>query len=225
MAVLGLFILSHAVPAMPTVRRRLIARFGNRAFLIGYSLLSIALFAWLIRELGSSPSTPLWPVSRPGFGVALVLMPLMLALFGAALPAPNPLSVSVAPGPYDPERPGAVAITRHPLLWGLALWGFAHVPANGDSAALLFFGGLGSFAMLGMLLIEKRKRSTLGEERWKELAAQTSFFPFVALLTGRARWPRDRRTFTGALAGLLVALFLLAGGHSWLFSRDPLALF
>lgn len=225
LAVLGLFVLSHAVPAMPAVRRRLVGRFGNGAFLAGYSLLSLALFAWVIAELGAASSTPLWPATRGGHAVALVLMPLMLALFGAALPAPNPMSVSVAPGRYDPRRPGAVAITRHPLLWALTLWGFAHVPANGDAAALLFFGGLGLFALLGMLVIERRKRASLGPERWNALAAGTSFFPFAALLRGRARWPRDRRTLLGALAGLAVAALLLAGAHDWLFRRDPLALF
>src|SRR5690606_39230107 len=133
--------------------------------------------------------------------------------------APNPLSISFASGEFVAERPGAVAISRHPLLWGLGLWGLAHVPANGDIAALIFFGGLGLFAFVGMVFVERRKRRSLGPGRWAELARGTSVVPFAAILAGRARWPRDRRTLAGAAAGFLLAVFLLAGGHLWLFGR------
>ena len=82
---------------------------------------------------------------------------------------------------------------------------------------------LGVFALIGMALVEGRRRAVLGEEQWVALTAGTSFLPFVALLTGRARWPRDPVTLLGGTVGLLAAVLLLAGGHLWLFQRDPLA--
>jgi uncharacterized membrane protein len=87
---------------------------------------------------------------------------------------------------------------------------------------LVLFGGLGGFALLGLAMVERRRRRVLGE-RWATLAAGTSFLPFAALLAGRARWPRDGATLAGITAGLALAAGLLAGLHFWLFDRDPLA--
>lgn len=222
-AVLAVFLIAHVIPAMPASRRRLQARLGEGAFIAAYSVLSTLLFAWLIREALLAPYVPLWFAGTWGYWVALIFMPLAALLFGAAVLAPNPFSISFVTRAYDPGVPGAVAISRHPILWGLGLWGLAHLPANGHVVGLALFGTLGVFALIGMALVEGRRRAVLGEEQWVALTAGTSFLPFVALLTGRARWPRDPVTLLGGAVGLLAAVLLLAGGHLWLFQRDPLA--
>ncbi|MCC7259294.1 MAG: NnrU family protein [Gammaproteobacteria bacterium] len=222
---LAVFLVSHVVVAIPAVRRGLIARWSERGFLLAYVIMSVGLFAWLIPVAMHAPTTALWPPALWAYWVPVILMPIVAVLLGASVIAPNPLSIAFVPGLPDPQNPGAVALSRHPILWGLALWGLSHVPPNGDTVMLTLFGGLGVFGLLGMLIVERKKRSALGEERWRELAAGTSFLPFVALLSGRARWPRDRRTLLGAAFGAAVAAFLLLGGHVLLFNRDPLALF
>ncbi len=225
LAVFAIFLVAHAVPALPAVRQPLRQRLGSGGYLAAYSLLSLLLFTWLLRELPRAPFIPLWFAGPVAHGFTLVLVPVALALLGASALAPNALSVNLVSRPYDPGQPGPVAITRHPILWGLALWGFAHLPANGHLAALILFGGLGAFAMVGMLILDSRKQVALGMERWQALAAPTSFLPFGAVLAGRARFPADLRTLAGALAGLIAAAVLLAGGHRWFFGRDPLAYF
>ena len=221
--VLAVFLIAHVIPAMPAIRRRLQARLGEGGFIAAYSVLSLALFAWLIREALLAPYQPLWFAGTWAFWVALILMPVALLLLATGAVAPNPLSIAFVTRPYDPQSPGAVAITRHPILWGLGLWGLAHLPANGHAVGVALFGSLGIFALVGMVVVEARRRAGLGPERWRELAAGTSFLPFVAILSRRARWPRDRATFAGIGAGLAVVVILLAGGHLWLFQRDPLA--
>jgi uncharacterized membrane protein len=223
--VLAIFVGSHLVGAVPSVRRALIARWSETGFLVAYGTMSTALFAWLLATAMHSPTVPLWPPMRWAFAVTVAIMPVALVLLGASLLAPNPLSIALVPDTFDPARPGAVAITRHPILWGLGLWGLAHVPPNGDTVMVTLFGSLGVFAFLGMALVEGKKRAALGEERWRALAAGTSLWPFAALLSGRARWPTDRRTLVGALLGALAAGALLVGGHLLVFNRDPLALF
>jgi len=223
LAVLAVFLIAHVIPAMPAARRRLTTRLGAGGFIAAYSLLSLLLFAWLIREALLAPYVPLWFAGDWGFWVALVLVPLALVLLCAGALAPNPLSIAFVTRDYDPGVPGAVAISRHPILWGLGLWGLAHLPANGHLVGVALFGSLGVFALLGMAVVEGRRRLALGEESWQSLAAGTSFLPFLAILAGRARWPRDRLTLLGGAAGLLLAGLLLAGGHLWLFQRDPLA--
>jgi uncharacterized membrane protein len=222
---LAVFIGSHVVIATPPVRRGLIARLSEGGFLLTYSVMSVVLFTWLIVAAMGAQTTALWAPSPWAYRAAVILMPLAALLLGASLAAPNPLSIAFVAGRFDPARPGAVALTRHPILWGLALWGISHVAPNGDTVMLTLFGGLGFFACVGMGIVEWKKRKALGEERWRALAASTSFLPFAAILAGRARWPRDARTLLGAALGAGISAFLLLGGHLWLFNRDPLALF
>lgn len=220
--VLAVFLLAHVIPALPASRRALQARLGDGGFIGAYSLLSLLLFAWLIREVLLAPYIPIWFAGPWSFWFAIVLAPLALVLLGTGALAPNPLSIAFVTRPFDPEAPGAVAITRHPILWGLGLWGFAHLPANGHLAGLILFGSLGVFALIGIGVVEGRRQEALGLARWQELAGGTSYLPFVAILRGRARWPGDRVSLIGGAVGLLVAVLLLAGGHLWLFGRDPL---
>ena len=224
LGIYAVFLIAHSIPALPRIRRGLQTTLGERGYLAAYSLLSLLLFAWLVTEALRAPFVPLWFAGPWAYWVAVLLMPLALMLLCAGALAPNPLSIAFVTGPFDPARPGAVAITRHPILWGLGLWGLAHLPANGHLVGLLLFGGLGVFALLGMLVIETRKRQSLGAESWQALATTTGFFPLAALLRGRARWPTDPLSLNGGVVGLLLALLLLAGGHLWLFGRDPLAL-
>jgi uncharacterized membrane protein len=221
-SVLAVFLVAHVIPAMPVVRRALQARLGEGGFIGAYSVFSLLLFAWLIREALLAPYVPIWFAGPWSFWFAIVLVPLALFLLGTGALAPNPLSIAFVTRPFNPGAPGAVAITRHPILWGLGLWGFAHLPANGHLAGLILFGSLGVFALIGIGVVEGRRQEVLGLARWQELAGATSYLPFVAILRGRARWPLDRISVLGGTVGLLFAVLLLAGGHLWLFGRDPL---
>ena len=44
---------------------------------------------------------------------------------------------------------------RHPMLTGVAIWAFAHLLVNGDMASIILFGGLGIWALLSKLLINR----------------------------------------------------------------------
>jgi uncharacterized membrane protein len=225
LGIYALFILSHVVPALPGPRRWMAARLGHAGFQLAYGVLSLALMALLIDAARDAPYIQLWAPAPWAYHMAVLLMPVVLLLLGAATLAPNPLSVAFVAGEWPPGRPGAVAITRHPILWALTLWGAAHVPANGDLVAVLLFGGLSFFGIVGMTVLESRKRRHLGGKRWAELSADTSFIPLMAILDRRARWPTDRASLAGMAAGALVSVLLLLGGHRLLFFRDPLAFF
>jgi len=223
LAALAVFIVAHAIPALPAVRRRLVARLGRSGYVLAYSLLSLALFTWLIASALAAPYIALWTPPRWAYAVPIVGMLLASAFLGASLMAPNPLSIAFVGSAFDPEHPGAVALTRHPILWGLALWGLSHVPPNGDLVSLILFGSLGLFALLGIWIMERRRPRALGRAHWEALAGPTSVLPFAAVATGRARWPRDARTLVGGLVGVVAYVALLAGLHGWLFGADPLA--
>ncbi len=44
---------------------------------------------------------------------------------------------------------------RHPMLTGLIVWACAHLLVNGDTASFILFGGLGLWAMVEMIVINR----------------------------------------------------------------------
>jgi uncharacterized membrane protein len=179
------FLLSHAIPACPTVRRRLVANLGEPGYLIAYGAVSVAVLAWLIAAAGRAPYVGLWPFAAWQAWLANLAMPLACLLVAAGVGAPNPLSFGGRATGFDPLRPGIAGVARHPLLMALAIWAGVHTVANGDLAHLLLFGGFGSFAVLGMRMVDGRRRRQLGDAEWQRLATRTSAWPLAALLDGR----------------------------------------
>lgn len=47
-------------------------------------------------------------------------------------------------------------LVRHPQLTGMATWAAGHLLSNGDSRSLVLFGALGVWALLSMVLINRR---------------------------------------------------------------------
>ena len=138
---MGVFILSHIAIARTRVKPALIARFGEPAYIAAYSLLSLALLGWVIWALLTADRFSLWATPVWGYGFAIVVSLIGFLLIGIGTVTANPLSISFAKAGFDPRRPGVIGWIRHPLLWGLTLWGLAHVPSNGDWPSLVLFAG------------------------------------------------------------------------------------
>jgi uncharacterized membrane protein len=220
---LAVFVLAHALPARPGLRGRLVDALGRRMYLVLYSALSLALLAWLISAAIRAPEIVVWEQIRWQADLALIAVPLALVLVIAGLIKPNPLSVSFRTEGHDPARPGLLAITRHPVLWGFGLWGGAHIAVNGDLVGIILFGALTFFALAGTTTLDRRKARIMGEAEWRRLAADTSNAPFVAILKGRVRPGIDWPLLAGIAVSAIVSATLLAGGHLWLFGTDPLS--
>ncbi len=47
-------------------------------------------------------------------------------------------------------------VIRHPMLVAALIWAVAHLAANGTARAVLLFGGLGAWAVLHMILLNRR---------------------------------------------------------------------
>lgn len=181
------FLLSHALPARQAPRRWLAARIGERGYLVTYSAVSVAMLAWLVVAAGRAPYVALWDAAAWQRWVPNLAMPMACLLIGFSAGAPNPLSFGGRSAGFDPEQPGIAGVARHPVLLAIALWAAAHAVPNGDLAHVLLFGAFTAFALLGMRLIDRRKRRQMGERTWRRLAARTSAWPLAALLDGRWR--------------------------------------
>ncbi len=204
---MAVFVASHVAIARTGLKPWLVARLGERGYLVGYSLLSLALLGWVIVALLTAPRVALWSPPAWSWLFAGAVSALGFALIGIGAVAPNPLSVSFRSRGFDPAQPGVIGWTRHPLIWGLTLWAIAHLPGNGDWPAIVLFGGSALFGALGVRRVERRMRAREGDARWRTLT--------------QARGHLDLNGIAGAALGLALWAALLVA-HPALFGANPL---
>ncbi|WP_372839846.1 NnrU family protein [Phaeovulum sp.] len=185
MAAFAAFFLSHALPARPALKARLVAVLGRAGYGVAFSLLSTGLLYWLIVATGRAPYVELWPPALWQRWTVNIVMPLVVLLGTFGVAAPNPFAFEGKAKGFDPAHPGIAGVTRQPLLWAMLLWSLAHLLANGDLAHGLMFGAFAALAALGMKLVEARRARAMGAEEWARLTAHTGLLPLAALFDGR----------------------------------------
>lgn len=215
-AAFAVFLLSHSLPLRPAVKRALVARLGARGFSLAYSALSLAVLGWLIHAAAVAPWVTLWDWAPWQKHLTLSLMAVVFLLLALTLGRPNPFSFGGARNDsFDPARPGLIRWARHPVLVALALWAGAHLLPNGDLAHVLLFGVFAGFALLGMRLIDRRKRREMGAGRWQALWQDTRRAPWVA---APQSWPGAALRLVLGVAAYLALIWL----HPFLFGVSPL---
>ncbi len=221
-AALTAFLASHTLPARPAVRRSLQARLGRRAYTALYSLVSLAVFAWLIAAAGNAPHIQLWSFEPWQLWIPNIAMPFACLLIAFGIAALDPFSIARREGAaFDPERPGIAGITRHPLLWSVTLWAAAHIVPDGDLAHAILFGLFALFGVAGMAMFDARKRRDWGPELWAKRTARSPLIPFATIVTGRfceAGLSAVPMRFLAAFALYLAVLFL----HPLIIGVSPL---
>lgn len=215
------FVGAHLVLSSLPVRDCLVAVLGETGFRAAYSFAAMALLAWVIFAYNAAPYVAVW---APPIGLrhlSLTLMPVACVLVVAGLASRNPTAVGADTAAVAAAGPvGIFRIARHPVMWGVALWGFAHLLANGDAAGMILFAGMSVLALGGAAHSDARHRASAGEA-WAAYRAQSSFVPFAALLARRTSWRPREIGWARLLGGLaLYALLLLV--HPWLFGVSPL---
>jgi uncharacterized membrane protein len=213
----GTFAGTHMVLSSLTVRARLIARLGEKTFLGLYSLIAFATFIPLVwvyfgnRHAGGV----VWnlagvPGVRP-LAMLLAVLGIAMIVAGVLHPSPALAGIKQAWGAR-----GLTRITRHPLFMGISLWALSHLLLNGFVTDVLFFGGLLAFSLAGAAHQDARKRAT-EEERLGQFLAESSFWPFAAVIAGRNRviWRELPWVALAIGAGAAVGIYAL---HSWMFS-------
>lgn len=208
-----LFLLTHLGLSHGPIRERLVASLGLWPFRGLYSLVSFATLGpaavlwWTNRHLGPLLFELPWWLER-ALAVPLMLLAVELLVLGFANPSP------VSMVPTRPEPRGVLRVTRHPMNMGFALFGLAHLLANGTLGDVAFFGccflGVG---VLGAWHQDRRIARSSGEGM-DAFRRQTSILPLVAVLLRRTRldpgelpWPMV------ILAALIWAALLLLHGR------------
>jgi uncharacterized membrane protein len=220
-AAAGAFVVLHFFPSTPW-RRTAVARLGETGYLGIFSLLSIATIIWVATAFQSAAyGEKLWVLPDAWLWVKAAVLLFALVLITAGYLTPNPSMVGSAKAVTRADAAnGIFAITRHPLMWGVAIWALTHVATQATPRGILFFGALAIVAVLGSWLQERRKAKEMGAD-WGAFASRTSFVPFAALLSGRASFSfRALGWWRVAIAVLSWAALLHF--HTYLFGAQPL---
>lgn len=198
------FLMSHAL------RAPMVAALGNGGFSVVYSLVSLGTFVWaimLFREVETG--APLWVAGDLLWWVATVLMLIGSILFAGsfasnpAMPRPDAAELAKAPAK------GVFAITRHPMMWGFAIWGLVHIMVSGQPRAIALSAAIVMLALLGSAGQDKKKIALMGET-WRDWTSRTSFMPFARQFSGASSWVSAWPGRTAILLGIVIWL-----GASW----------
>lgn len=218
------FMALHLLVSGTVLRRILTDLIGERPYLGVFSLASLIAIIWLVMSYNtavtSAENVVYWqaPAGLLHSGSLVLLFAFLLAVPG--LLTPNPTAVGAeAVAERENAVQGMLRITRHPFLWGVALWALFHLGANGDRASQAFFGAFLTVALFGTVSIDHKRARKMGAA-WKDFARQTSNIPFWAIIRGRTSFSLREIGWWRIAAAILVWGALLFG-HEWLFGVSP----
>ncbi|MDX1517677.1 MAG: NnrU family protein [Woeseiaceae bacterium] len=135
-----LWSLVHLFPSLyPSARERLIARLGDGPYRGLFSLDIVIAIVLIVVGWRSADVQPVYVAPLYGSVIVTALMFVSFLLFAGAS----------APGNLK-------RWLRHPMLTGTVVWSVAHLLANGDNRSIVLFGGIGLWAIVAMLTINRR---------------------------------------------------------------------
>jgi uncharacterized membrane protein len=142
--ILGLivFIGSHALTMARGARAAVVARLGEIAYKIVYSLvaiLAVVLIGWGYAQYRATGWVQIW--NPPDF----------MRHVTVALIWPSIVCIAAAYSPGHIKR-----TLKHPMLVGVKLWAFAHLLANGDLGSIVLFGSILAWAVVDRISLKRR---------------------------------------------------------------------
>ncbi len=195
------FVGTHFAMSHP-LRAPLVKVLGNLGFQIAYTLVSLAAFVWIYFAFKAAPTADLAGSGQTGWIIATILTLPALILFAGSLVGNPALGMPGAEGQARAEPSGVFAVTRHPMMWGFALWALSHLVLFWSWRTMITAFAMGFLALIGAHMQDRKKRVLMGEA-WEVWESKTSY------------WPRWGKLFSaGALpwtVGLILFVFL-----SWL---------
>lgn len=178
------FAAMHLLVSGTALRGVVVARMGERAFQGLFSLASAGVLGWLIWAYGKARvPAPTQLVELRWLAAVLIFAAFAFIVLGLLTPGPTVVGGEKLLSRETPAR-GIHRVTRHPFLWGVALWALVHAIYNPQTANLLFFGTFIVVAGAGTFSLDA-KRARVHGELWQRYAGITSNIPFAAIAQGR----------------------------------------
>jgi len=215
------FVGIHVCISGTPLRAAIVGRIGEQPFRGLFSLLSLVGIVWLSRAYARAPLVELWGHVGALKPLALIVIFVACQFVAIGLTTPSPTAVG-GESRLDSTEPaqGILRVTRHPFLWGVAIWAAMHLLLNGDAASAVLFGALLLLAVVGPPSIDAKRRRAFGQ-RWDRFAQVTSNLPFAAIADKRNSFkPSELGAWRIGVGVALYAIFLFS--HRWLFGVSPL---
>jgi uncharacterized membrane protein len=203
---IGIFLTTHIVLAENPARGVLVRALGERMFAWSYGAIAVLQLIWIGQAVEAAPVVRYWEPPDWTAAVPLLVMPLALLLLVCGFTQNNP-TASLASGRLARrEVTGILAVTRHPVMWGLGLWSLTHLAVVAEVGEALRYVAFAALALLFLRRIEAKQRAKWGAAAWADFTARSSNVPFVAMIDGRARlcWCE----IGGMRVAITVALYL-----------------
>jgi len=171
---LVIWILVHLIPsATPTIKSYLVNKFGENTYKSLFSILIFSALFLMIYGWRHSETFQVFQLPDYVYPIATLLMLCSYIIYGSAV---------------IPTR--LLNYIRHPQLLSVLIWSLAHLLINGDCRSILLFSGMGIWAILEIIFINKR------DVEWKKpdkpnilteiKSIAISLVLFVAILYGHS---------------------------------------
>jgi uncharacterized membrane protein len=154
---------------------------------------------WMTLAFRAAPPADLGGSGEVGWIAATLLTLPALVLFLGSLwknPALPGAKVGGAPA-------GVFAVTRHPMMWGFALWALSHLVLWWSWRTTIVASAVLVLALVGAHFQDRKKAALMGPA-WSDWEAKTSFWP---------RWGRLKGAGGMLWLAALVAWLLLSWLH------------
>lgn len=162
----GIFVWSftHLFPALlPGPRRNIERRLGEKPYRGLFSLFIIGSLVMIVFGWKSATPSEVYAPPLASGAANSVLILVGFVLFFAS------------------QAPGNIKrFVRHPQMVGTILWGVAHLLTNGDARSMSLFGGLTIWAVLEIIMINRR------DGPWQKPASVAIKFDVIPVIIGSA---------------------------------------
>jgi uncharacterized membrane protein len=213
LACAGTFVGAHFILSHP-LRRLLVNTLSVKGFLAVYSVVAFATLGATASAYRKTPITAqLWSVGDAMWALATVLMLVAsVMLLGSLIRNP---AMPGATNAASAQARGVYGITLHPMLWAFAIWGMVHILVYPVEKNIIVAVAIIVLSLVGAAL-QDHKKAALDPQGWTAWERRTSYWPFAAIVQGRA-------CFGGfgahALGGGLVVWLLATWAHIPLAGR------
>lgn len=135
-----LFTVAHLFPAaLPGPRRQLVDKLGSNPYRGLFTVVIVASLAIIVFGWKAAPPTGLYAAPLHGGPIISAFVFVAFVLFVASQSKSN-----------------IRRFVRHPQMTAVLFWSAAHLLANGETRSVILFGGLGIWAIVEILLCNRR---------------------------------------------------------------------
>jgi len=130
----------HAVPSF-NLKNKLVDNWGELPYMGAFSLVAGLGLGLMIYGKSIAPFVQVWqPISGAHWLPIVLMWPASILISWAYLPCNMKIKL------------------RHPMLLGILLFSVGHLFANGDLGTILLVGSFGVFAVVNMLVVNRRSK-------------------------------------------------------------------